>query len=106
MDFGSVSDQDMTCLLYCSGRFGGAGLEAEAVVSSLQEVEAVGQVTAHSTEQRVTWIKSQWKLCRYPVYFWAEINRQAEYPQWLIHCQKKPMKTSPNAAQAASAVSR
>ena len=43
MDFGSVLGQDMACLLLCSGRCGGAGLEAEAVVSGLQDVAAVGE---------------------------------------------------------------
>ena len=41
MDFGSVFGQDMACLLLCSGRCGGAGLEAEAVVSGLQDVAAM-----------------------------------------------------------------
>ena len=41
MNFGSVFGQDMTCLLLFSGRCGGAGFEAEAVVSGLQDVAAM-----------------------------------------------------------------
>ncbi|KKL48173.1 hypothetical protein LCGC14_2328180 [marine sediment metagenome] len=29
---------------------------------------------AHDAEGRVTWVNSQWKLCRYPGHFRMEIN--------------------------------
>ncbi len=34
-------------------------------------------VAAHAAGGRVTWVKSQWELCRYPGHFCVEINKPA-----------------------------